>query len=42
MLKYLGVTNTCRVSLYFYNTKEDIDKLYDALNNDNILVDSLV
>lgn len=38
----IGVTNTCRVSLYFYNTKEDIDKLYDALNNDNILVDSLV
>ena len=33
----LGIKNTCRVSLYFYNTKEDIDKLADALNNDNIL-----
>ena len=37
----LGVKNTCRVSLYFYNTKEDIDKLVDALSNDNILYDSL-
>ena len=37
----LGVKNTIRVSLYFYNTKEDIDKLCDALNNDNILYDSL-
>ena len=33
----IGVTNTCRISLYFYNTKEDIDKL-----NDNILRDSLI
>ena len=32
----LGVKNTCRVSLYFYNTKEDIDKLVDALKNKNI------
>lgn len=37
----LGVKNTIRVSLYFYNTKEDIDKLVDALDNDNILYDSL-
>lgn len=32
----LGVKNTCRVSLYFYNTKEDIDKLVNALENKNI------
>ena len=32
----LGVKNTCRVSLYFYNNKEDIDKLVDALKNKNI------
>ena len=32
----LGVKNTCRVSLYFYNTKEDIDKLVIALKNKNI------
>ena len=37
----LGVKNTCRASLYFYNTKEDVDKLVDALDNDNILYDSL-
>lgn len=37
----LGVKNTCRASLYFYNTKEDVDKLIEALNNDNILYDSL-
>lgn len=37
----LGVKNTCRVSLYFYNTKEDIDKLVQALDNDNILYESL-
>ena len=37
----LGVKNTCRASLYFYNTKEDVDALVDALNNDNILYDSL-
>lgn len=37
----LGVKNTCRVSLYFYNTKEDIDKLVEALSNDNILYESL-
>ena len=29
--------NTVRVTLYFYNTKEDIDKLYDALSNPNIM-----
>lgn len=32
----LGVKNTCRVSLYFYNTRKDIDKLIDALKNKNI------
>ena len=37
----LKVKNTCRISFYFYNTKEEIDKLVDALNNDNILEESL-
>ena len=27
----IGVRNTLRISLYFYNTKEEIDKLVDAL-----------
>ena len=38
----LGIKNTCRISLYFYNTKEDIDKLVEVLDNDNILRDSLI
>ena len=32
----LKIKNTCRVSLYFYNTKEDIDMLIKALKNPNI------
>jgi len=32
----IGMKNTCRISLYFYNTKEEIDKLIDVLNNPNI------
>lgn len=32
----LGIKNTCRISLYFYNTKEEIDKLVEVLNNPNI------
>ena len=35
----IGIKNTCRMSLYFYNTKEEIDKLVDALNNKNINLD---
>lgn len=33
----LGIKNTCRMSLYFYNTKDEIDKLVDVLNNPNII-----
>ncbi len=33
----IGVSNTVRVSLYFYNTKEEIDQLVRVLDNDNIL-----
>ena len=29
----LGVKNTCRISLYFYNTKEEIDKLVEVLKD---------
>lgn len=32
----LGIKATCRISLYFYNTKEEIDYLVNALNNPNI------
>ena len=32
----LGVKNTCRISFYFYNTKEEIDYLVKVLNNPSI------
>ena len=32
----LGIKNTCRISLYFYNTKEEIDFLVEILNNPNL------
>lgn len=32
----IGIKNTCRISFYFYNTKEEIDKLIDALKNPKI------
>ncbi len=33
----LGIKNTCRVSLYFYNTKEEIDALVRALKNPHLM-----
>lgn len=36
-----NIKNTVRISLYFYNTKEEIDKLVKVLDNDNILEESL-
>jgi cysteine desulfurase/selenocysteine lyase len=32
----LGIKNTCRISLYFYNTKKEIDKLISVLSNPNL------
>ena len=32
LLRYMGMDSTCRASFSIYNTKEDIDKLVDALN----------
>ena len=29
----LGIKNTCRISFYLYNTKEEIDKLIEVLKN---------
>ncbi len=31
LLAHLGLKATCRMSLYFYNTEEEIDRLVDAL-----------
>lgn len=33
----IGAKNTCRISLYFYNTKDEIDKLVTVLKNENII-----
>ena len=32
LMRFLGIDSTCRASFYFYNTKEDVDKLIVALN----------
>ena len=32
LLRYMGMDSTCRASCSIYNTKEDVDKLVDALN----------
>src|SRR5574344_494896 len=37
MVKHIiNIKNTVRISLYFYNTKEDIDSLVKALKNPNM------
>ncbi len=32
LMRYLEIDSTCRASFYFYNSKEDVDKLINALN----------
>ena len=32
LMRFLKIDSTCRASIYIYNTKEDIDKLVEALN----------
>lgn len=32
----INIKNTCRISLYFYNTKEEIDKLIEVLKNPHL------
>jgi len=31
LMRYMGINATCRASVYLYNTKEDIDKLIEAI-----------
>ena len=38
----LGIKNTVRISLYFYNNKEEIMKLISVLKNPNILEEALL
>jgi len=30
-MRFLGIDSTCRASFYIYNTKEDVDRLVEAL-----------
>lgn len=32
LMRFLGIDSTCRASFYFYNSKEDVDRLVFALN----------
>lgn len=32
LMRFLGIDSTCRASFYFYNSKEDVDRLVGALN----------
>jgi len=38
----IGIKNTVRVSLYFYNTKEEIDKLVELLIDKNKIVNEMI
>lgn len=38
----IGVNNTVRVSLYFYNTKDDIDRLVKLLSNKEKIVEEMI
>ena len=31
LLRYMGIDSTCRASFYIYNTREDVDRLIEAL-----------
>ena len=43
ILKYsTGVKNTVRVSLYFYNTKEEIDSLVELLSNKDKIIKEMI
>jgi cysteine desulfurase/selenocysteine lyase len=38
----IGIKNTIRVSLYFYNTKEEIDKLVDLLKDKDKIIREMI
>ncbi len=40
--KSIGVRNTIRVSLYFYNTKEDIDRLVELLSDKDKILKEMI
>ena len=38
----IGVKNTVRVSLYFYNTKEEVDDLVELLSNKDKIMKEMI
>ena len=38
----IGITNTCRASFYFYNTKEEVLKLVEALKRQDEVYDNII
>ena len=38
----IGVKNTVRISLYIYNTKEELDKLISLLKDRNKILDEMI
>ena len=40
LMRFLGIDSTCRASFYFYNTKEEIDSLYEALKTGGDFLDA--
>ncbi len=38
----INIKNTCRISLYFYNTKEELDKLISVLSNCDDLYNQII
>ena len=32
LMRFLGIDSTCRASFYFYNTKQDVHKLIEGIN----------
>ena len=38
----VGVKNTCRISLYLYNTKEEIDRLVELLSNKDKILKEMI
>ena len=42
LYEVLNVTNTCRISLYFYNTKEEIDFFINVLKETKNIYDNIV
>ena len=38
----IGITNTCRASFYFYNTKEEVLKLVEALRRQDEVYDNII